>query len=247
MKTVKILSLCLAAMFGLYSCGSDDKDEKKEEKNKVYLVKSLTISEDGDYVKYTFTYENNKIVKWTGVDSDGETDGGTFSYPSAISVNYKGFDGEEEVITLDATENVISKQEGMYSDGEQYKGTYSFVDGYLSKISWNENGSIVYAWSNGNLTTIKDTYIYDDGKEEETSTIAYSDIENKTNIDFCLWLDDAEPIYTIQFMKNVSKNIPSSVKYGTGALSIISTTLDEKGRPSKMVYDGCTYTFEYYD
>ena len=115
------------------------------------------------------------------------------------------------------------------------------MDGYLSKISWNENGSIVYAWSNGNLTTIKDTYIYDDGKEEETSTIAYSDIENKTNIDFCLWLDDAEPIYTIQFMKNVSKNIPSSVKYGTGALSIISTTLDEK------VYDGATYTFEYYD
>ena len=148
---------------------------------------------------------------------------------------------------MDATENVISKQEGMYSDGEQYKGTYSFVDGYLSKISWNENGSIVYAWSNGNLTTIKDTYIYDDGKEEETSTIAYSDIENKTNIDFCLWLDDAEPIYTIQFMKNVSKNIPSSVKYGTGALSIISTTLDEKGRPSKMEYDECTYTFEYYD
>lgn len=250
MKTVKFLALCLAGVFGFYSCGSDDKDEKKEEQNKVYLVKSFTISEDGDYTKCTITYENNKITKFTYVDFDGDTFGGTFSYPSANSINVKSNVGSEGVVTMDATENVISKEEGTNSDGDTYKGTYSFIDGYLSKESWSENSYDTYTWLSGNLTSSKSTYVFDDGdgKEELVTKIEYSDIENNTNIDLYLWLDNGfDYAHTIQFMKNVSKNIPSSVKSGAGAPVVISTTLDEKGRPSKMVYDGTTYTFEYYD
>ncbi len=249
MKTVKILTLCLAGVFGLYSCGSDDKDEKKEEKNKVYLVKSLTISEGGDHDKYTLVYENDRITNITLVDSDGDTYAETFSYPSATSINCKSVDGEG-VITMDATGNVISKEEGTNFDGDTYKGVYSFIDGYLSKESWGENSYDTYTWLNGNLTSLKDTYVFEDGegKEERVTKIEYSDIENNTNIDFYLWLySGANYAYTIQFMKNVSKNIPSSVKYEEGSPAIISTTLDEKGRPSKMIYDGDTYTFEYYD
>lgn len=248
MKNFKTLALCLLAVFGLYSCGSDKNEDKKEEKNKVYLVKSLTITEDGDYEKYTLTYENNKVTKITVVDSYGDSYGETYSYPSATSVNCKFVDGGEGVITMDVTENVISKQEGTNSDGDRYEGTYSFVDGYLSKESWGENSYDTYTWLNGNLTSTKDTYMYNDGKEEYITTIAYSDIENNTNIDFYLWLDGgADPTYTIQFMKNVSKNVPSSVKSENGTPVVISTTLDEKGRPVKMVYDDATYTFEYYD
>jgi len=244
MKNFKTMALCLLAVLGLYSCGSDKNDDTKEDANKVYLVKSLTITEDGDYEKYTLTYDNNKITKITIVDSDGETYGETYSYPSETSINCKSVDGEG-VITMDASENVISKQEGVF-EGEQYKYTYSFIDGYFSKENSRENYYFTYTWLNGNLTSKKE--VFGGGQYENTTTIAYSDIENNTNIDFYLWLGcGADPTYTIQFMKNVSKNIPSSVKTDGGDIKTITTTLDEKGRPSKMVFWDTTYTFEYYD
>jgi len=48
-----------------------------------------------------------------------------------------------------------------------------------------------------------------------------------------------------QFIKNVSKNIPSSIKDNDKAPVSITTSLDDKGRPSKLEYNGAIYTFEY--
>lgn len=244
MKTVKFLALCLAGVFGLYSCGSDNKDEKKEEKNKVYLVKSIKSTwGDGNQSQTNFSYENGKIVKVTNIYSDGETDWFSLSYPSTTTINYKDSDGDDGVITLDASENVISKVELTW-----FKESFSFLDGNLTTFKYQEVDDVyTYAWSEGNLITSKNVYSDDEGyKHEETTSITYSDVKNNTNIDFYLWFEEGHALFTNQFIKNVSKNVPSSIKDNYG-ISTVTTTLDEKGRPSKMEYDGDTYTFEYYD
>ena len=249
MKTVKILTLCLAAMFGLYSCGSDDKDEKKEEQNKVYLVKNITCTyADGDFSKTSFTYENNKITKVTETNNyNGYMSTETYSYPSANTINYSWENDEstgEGIITMNSSENVVANIE--YSsyfkeEGERLsdKGVFLYSEGHIEKFSSTDYYYNLY-WSEGNLTTFKEDSDY-------SSNITYSDVKNNTNLDYYLWLNFEDVIFsTSQFIKNVSKNIPSSFK-SEGSLSTIKTTLDEKGRPSKMVYDGDTYTFEYYD
>lgn len=254
MKTVKILTLCLAAVFGLYSCGSDDKDEKKEEKNKVYLVKSIKEKWGDENPSQTnFSYENGKIIKVTNISSDGGTDWYTLSYPSATTVNYKDSGGDDGVITLDASENVISTVELTWFDEEggnyvNEKESFSFLDGNLTTFKYQEVDDVyTYAWSEGNLTTSKNVYSDDEGyKHEETTSITYSDVKNNTNIDFYLCFEEGHALFTNQFIKNVSKNVPSSIKDNYG-ISTVTTTLDEKGRPSKMEYNGYTYTFEYYD
>lgn len=242
MKTVKILALCLAGVFGFYSCGNDDKDEKKEEANKVYLIKSIKSiwNEDGSQSQTNFSYENGKIVKVVDVWSDGETVWRSYSYPSATTINCK-VNNEEEVIdvviTIDASENVIVKSEATGYDDE----TFSYLDGNIKKYSDGSN-NYTFTWSEGNLISSK---LVDDDNHEFTTAITYSDIKNNTNLDFFLWFDSGSEMFTSQFIKSVSNNLPSSIK--DSGISTIATTLDDKGRPSKMVYDGYTYTFEYYD
>jgi hypothetical protein len=248
MKTLKFLALCLIGAFGLYSCGSDEKDDKKEEKNKVYLVKNITCTyTDGDFSKTSFTYENSKITKVTETNNfNGYMSTDIYSYPSANTINYSWENDEtigEGIITMNATENVVANIE--YSsyykeDGERFseKGVFSYSEGYLAKVSSDEYGYNLN-WIEGNLTTFKDP--------DYSSNITYSDVNNNTNLDYYLWLNFEDVLFsTSQFIKNVSKNIPSSIK-SDGSLSTITTTLDEKGRPAKMVIDGDTYTFEYYE
>ena len=262
MKTLKFLALCLIGAFGLYSCGSDDKeDDKKEEKNKVYLVKSITVTYNGDFSKATLTYDNEKITKFTTVDSDGETYWRTYTYSSANSINVKDSEGSEGVITMSSSENVISKYESsdtFYNENtEEYENestTFSFMDGYLSKYDekWgdsydNYKRTTTCLWADGSVTSIKSTESEGNHTYESSTSITYSDVKNNTNIDFFLFFEDGEDLMCFsQFIKNVSKNIPSSIKRDS-SLSTITTTLDEKGRPAKMVIDGDTYTFEYYE
>ena len=253
MKTFKFLALCLVGVFGLYSCSNDDKDEKKEEQNKVYLVKSIKLTwGDGSQSQTNFSYENGKLVKVTDIYSNGETSWYSLSYPSTTTINYMDSDGDDGVITLDASENVISKAELTWFDEEDgywvnAKASFSFWDGNLTTFKPEEDDVYTYSWSEGNLTTSKNVY-YDDEryKHEETTLITYSDVKNNTNIDFYLWFEAEDALLTYQFIKSVSKNVPSSIK-DDYCVSTITTTLDEKGRPSKMVYDGHTYTFEYYE
>ena len=255
MKTLKFLALCLVGVFGLYSCGNDDKDEKKEEQNKVYLVKSISCTfTNGYFFKFTFTYDNGKITKFTAVDSDGETSWRTYTYSSANSINVKDSEGSEGVITMNSSENVISKYESsntFYNENtERYENesiTFSFMDGYLSKYSYSENTSTCL-WADGFITSIKNTEYEGNHTIESSTSITYSDVKNNTNIDFFLFFEEGEDLMSFsQFIKNVSKNIPSSYKTDSGSLYTVTTTLDEKGRPAKMVIDGEAYTFEYYE
>lgn len=243
-KVVYFLSSALVAMFAFTSCGSDD-DDSKENKDKVYNVKSITYkNSDGDFDKCTFVYENDKISKVTYTDSDGEMTTLKFTYASASSINVTSDDGSSVVITMDVANNVISKYESSSYDDEEsewhnYSEIFEFEAGKLSSITSGEEHdfySTILGWENNNIT------LYD-GDEQ----FIYSDVKNNTNIDFALWLEEESLIYTSQFMKNISNNIPSSYKSSYSGVAVITTTLDEKGRPSKMVFDGDTYTFEYYD
>lgn len=115
----------------------------------------------------------------------------------------------------------------------------------MTKEEW-EDDEETFTWANGNVTP----------NYYETT---YSNIQNKTNMDFVLFYNlvysrDKLYFYRIfsQFIKNVSKNIPASQSIDDGEYGIIkydfSTTLDEKGRPSKISVDEDeSFIFEYYD
>ena len=241
MKTLKFWALSLVAVLGLYSCGND-----KNEENKVYLVKSITITVGEDSQKYTFAYDNDKLSKITYLDYFGETNEVTFSYLSETKVNIKSEKREDE-ITLDAS-NVVSTRE---SSETNYSTTYSYTDGYLSSENWSGE-TYSHSWSNGNMTKSNYTLVTAEGEELANSSIAigYSDVKNNTNLDLYLWLEkDGQDfcgfLAMSQFIKNVSKNIPNSVKNNDNEPVSITTTLDDKGRPSQLNYDGAIYTFEY--
>ncbi len=245
-KIIYFLSSAIVAIFAFTGCGSDD-DDSKESKDKVYNVKSITCTEsDGDFDKVTFTYENNKLSKVTYTSENEKKNSRwyKFSYASASSINVSGDNDFSAVITMDASNNVISKIESSFYDEEEYEWykdseIFEFEAGKLSSIMYRDEHyfySTILGWENNNIT------LYD-GDEQ----FIYSDVKNNTNIDFALWLEEEYFIYTSQFMKNISNNIPSSYKSSYSGVAVITTTLDEKGRPSKMVFDGDTYTFEYYD
>ena len=237
MKTLKFLAVCLVALLGLHSYGSNGND--------VDFVKSITLTVDEDSEKYSFAYDDDKISKITFVDFEGEASEVTFSYPSETSVNVKA-NGREDVITM--TENGISERSISYTkDGSTASATYSFADGYFVQETWSSTEVYGYAWSDGNLTTV--TYDLETLLNSETD-IEYSDIENNTNLDIYLWLyRDGQDLFGFiaqnQFIKNVSKNIPSLVKIDDDEPISIESTLDDKGRLSQLVYNGVTYTFEY--
>ena len=244
MKTLKFGALCLVAVLGLYSCGNDKNEENSE--NKVYLVKSITITEGEASQKYTFAYDNDKLSKITYLDYFGETNEVPFSYLSDTKVDIKSEKREDE-ITLNAS-NVVSTRE---SSATSYSATYFYTDGYLSSENWSAE-IYDHLWSNGNMTTSNYTLITEEGKELLSSSIAigYSDVKNNTNLDLYLWLEkDGQDfcgfLAMSQFIKNVSKNIPSSVKDNDKEPVSITTTLDDKGRPSQLNYDGAIYSFEY--
>lgn len=238
-KVVYFLSSAIVAMFAFTGCGSDD-DDSKENKDKVYNVKSITLNSLDYKEKVSFTYENNKLAKVSSMD-DEDNYWEKLSYTSETSINVTDSDGDESVITMDASNNVIVKEEYSWYDEDEEEWNketteYDFNGGYLSSINRVGDHIVLLDWENGNISS------YDD------ITFVYSNIKNNTNLDFAMLLADGGVSWQLmnQFIKNVSKNIPSSVKSGN-AVGIITTTLDEKGRPSKMVFDGDTYTFEYYD
>lgn len=225
------------------ACGSDDDD--KDEK-KVYLVKSISrTNKDGEIDKVVYTYEDGKFKKITDTNDRGKAFWEELSYVSTTSINVIDSDGDEAVYTMDATNNVVKNYESNYGTE-----TYIYVNGYLSSVKWEnkdtEDPYVDYEnleWTDGNLTT----YRYGDGEAFSTAVdITYSDIDNKTNFDIFLLLNDGDCLYSTQFIKNVSKKIPSSLK-GGDQIAIITTTLDEKGRPATVSCEGDTYTFEYFE
>ena len=256
MKTIKLLALGLVAAFGLYSCGKD-KDDVKENDGKVYLVKSIKCT--GDDSKYTFTYDNNNRLIKVLKEEDDNIENGTYSYEGNNITEKWTYSDEDQfkhlsrVITMDASNefisNLIETHTYYYDDGSEpreynYPVSFSFNSGYFTK-EIEEAGEETYTWANGNVTANYET--------------SYSNVQNKTNMDFVLfyetvYLRDNLCFYRIfsQFIKNVSKNIPASQSIDDGEYGIVkydfSTTLDEKGRPSKITVDEeeCFF-FEYYD
>jgi len=244
MRTFRLLVICLVTVLGLVSCGNDKNEENNE--NNVYFVKSITVTVGEDSQKYTFAYDNDKLSKITYLNYWGETNEVIFSYPSATKINIKSVNREDE-LTLDAS-NLVSKRT---SSESEISTSYSFSDGYLSNETYSAE-SYGYSWSNGNLTTSKYTLVDEQGSvvSNSSTSIEYSDVKNNTNVDLYLWLErDGQDFCGFlalnQFIKNVSKNIPSSVKDNDKAPVSITTSLDDKGRPSKLEYNGAIYTFEY--
>ena len=265
MKTVKLLALGLVAAFSFYSCGKD-KDEAKEDNGKVYMVKSITCSDNENkevYSKYTFTYDNNNRLVKVLKEKDDFVESGTYSYQTNTITEKWAYSDESvvkhlsRVITMNASNefisNLIETHTYHYNDETEprevnYPVSFSFNSGYLAKETEDlgeDKDEEIYTWANGNVSARYET--------------SYSNIQNKTNMDFVLFYETVYSrgnlcFYRIfsQFIKNVSKNIPNSQsiddgEYGTVKYEI-STLLDEKGRPSKITVDEeeCFF-FEYYD
>lgn len=256
-KVFYVLSICIIGALGLSSCGKD-KDEAKEDDGKVYLVKSITCTDNDS--KYTFTYDNNNRLVKVLKEEDDLIEEGKYSYQGNTITETWTVSNEivpqrlSRVITMDASNefisNLIETHTNYYDDGEtreyNYPVSFSFNLGYITK-EIEEGGEETYTWTNGNVTL-------------DNFETTYSNIKNKTNMDFVLFYvmlygRDNLCFYRIfsQFIKNVSKNIPASQSFDPGGEDDIvkydfSTTLDEKGRPSKITVDEDeSFIFEYYD
>lgn len=245
-KKILFAFMALATSFSLVSCGSDDDD--KDDKV-VYLVKSISCTdEDDDVNKYEFEYENGKLTKVTHTKSYDSSylrwDGITYS--SATSFTATDQNGEELLGTMDASNNTI-----VYCEDEDDEATFSYAKGYLTKEirgEKRENPYVMtrnYEWEKGNITKIT----FEDNESERNSqeaTITYSGVDNTTNFDLLMWVVGEDWFFTTQFIKNVSSKVPSSVSI-EGRDFPITTTLDEKGRLATMEYDELIFTFEYFE
>lgn len=230
------------------ACGKDDDEDSKNSKEISY-VKTITYTgSDGHMEKIVFTYENNKLKNVTDFYGE-ESYSFEFKYTSDNSIKMVGDEECETIITLDPSTKTISKIENVYDD-VVYTTNYTFKNSFLASTNflayktWECEDSDLYTWSNNNLTEIKKMY---EGEVEKSITIAYSDIDNNTNIDIILWMMNSDFVIMSHFIKNISTKIPSSIKINDWDELPISTSLDEKGRPTKMTFNGETYTFEYYD
>lgn len=243
MKILRTLALCLATALVFSSC---DKNDSTDDTNKVYLVKKLIITSAEESYDFSFYYDNGKITKIAFIDIFGDNDEVTLSYTSETTIKVKA-NHRDDIVTLDPQTKVISKREPV---DNSYTGNCIFSDGHFTKDDYGGE-AYEYMWTDGNLTNMK--YGNKVSAVETISNVEYSNVVNNTNLDIYLWIDancddELRYIYTTQFIKNVSRNVPSSIKYSNeDAPTPITTILDANDRPSQLKYGGTTYTFEYFD
>ncbi len=241
----KILLALSSAMFLFAACGSDDDGDSKNS-NEISYVKSITYTDsEGDMEKITFTYEKNKLTSLAASYKE-HSYVSDFTYTSDNSIKMVNNDEEgESILTLDPSTKNLLKVDSKYGE-DVFTTNYSYKGVFLASMG-DEEYFETYTWSNNNLTKIEEIY---DGDVEGTVTVAYSDIDNNTNLDFTIWLIDEDPTALQQFITNISKKIPSTftiTEDGETEEVKISTSLDDKGRVAKMIIEDKTYTFEYYD
>lgn len=207
-KVLYLLSIAIVAILGMCACGNDKTDDPQPKHDEVFIVKGVTITSEWDGQQFTFAYK--------------------FSYKNEklFIVNY----------SMEGTETYTDTEEIL----DLYLPRHKFSeDNYVVRCDYpirenDKEGYNTYTWSKANLTEIKQKYQNQNYSHyDNESEITYSDIENKTNIDWAMFLymhnngNYNSPYYfSKDYLLNISKNIPN---YFAGSY-IKNVEIDEQGR-----------------
>lgn len=228
---------------GLFSACNKKDDTNPESKDAMYYLKSMKKidGKDNSIIKEeTYVYKDKKLTQVLTNMYD-ETFNTTYTYSSDKIIRQDVDYGET---TMETNNNIVISRKNKNEDF-----SYTYESNFLSTISgildntcfWKE----LYKYVDGNLISFQ---LFDDDNLDEECSFEYSNIVNKTNVDFGNFLyNEDETCSFSQFIGNVSKNIPIKVSTDYGGSSDITISLDSKGRPTKIVFDGDEYEFEYYE
>ena len=229
----RILSMVAIAAI-TYGC---KKSEKVESDNKVLSsnclitkVKEVEKWEGGQsyltVFDYTYNADNNlSLLSADGVNILKQPTRYLFSY--SYSGNSFTVDGDDQYTYTKNSSGQITKKD----EGEGTIINYVYSNGYLSKSTWSEGGTIystdTYTWQNGNLTKI--VYKDEESGDTETTTIEYyQDKPALPNFDYVFtYIEDWKSVdYSeIPFVNNVGKGV-----YGNVNKNLVKTIRTESGQ-----------------
>lgn len=219
-------------------CGDDKNPDAPEEVTK--LVKGIdfvVVDEDNYTVTFLFSYDSDGRVKEFRLREGDWVDVQRFVRRGDVMEVMDEDGGVEETIYFD--------DEGYVTQYDYYNNAiYTYKDGCLSEIDM-QNGDnhghrdIRYMWEDGNIVQLT----FSDG---DVTTIGYSKIENKCNIDIMTFMDmELTPGSYAMFDRSVFKGLhsrclPEAVTYWDGTSYDIEYDIDEDGYPVKcdIRYDG---------
>ena len=143
---MKKLFLIVAAMFAAvsFSACSDD-DENGGDSNTSIVSQIIQQDEDGETLVWKFDYDNQGRI--TKISSDDFTT--RFSYAAGEIEITERYDGEDYVYssTLNWHWYIAT-----LNDIEGITSNYSYdKNGYLSKLTWGDDGDLQCTWNNGDL------------------------------------------------------------------------------------------------
>ena len=227
-KVLYLLSIAIVAIFGMCACGKDKTEDPQPKQDEIFIVKGVAITSEWDGQQFTFAYK--------------------FSYKNEklFIVNYS-MEGTETYTDTEEISDLYLAKHKFSEDNYVVRCDYPIEEEY------DKEGYNTYTWSKGNLTEIKQKYQNQNYSHyDNESEIKYSDIENKTNIDWAMFLymhnneNYNSPYYfSKDYLLNISKNIPN---YFVGSY-IKNVEIDEQGRLVTFTQDDqgliSKYTVEY--
>lgn len=260
MKKILIL---LAVCATVWCCSKDDEEARfsPEGKKLVAKIRCEDIENETEYDQMVFQYDKNgNIEKVTENDpEDEDTYTVVFKHSNdKITIDYTEVyveDGKTETdkgttVYMLNDKGYVASCEMVWGDNERGKDTYSYnTEGQLVKyVSEETYGSSFrketyeYGWANGNLVSRKQT------GSSYTNTYAYTDEENKANIDLgaLYWnIGTNDWLELFGYLGKINKNFLA--KYGS---TTYKYTFDDEGYATQIQeYENNTlryrYTIEY--
>ncbi|WP_195976209.1 DUF4595 domain-containing protein [Alistipes onderdonkii] len=242
---MKKLFLIVAALFVAvsFSACSDD-DENEGGSNTSIVSQIIQQDEDGETLVWKFDYDNQgRIAK---ISSDDFTT--LFSYTVGEVEITERYDGEDYVYsaTLNGQGYIATLND---IDGNTSNYSYD-KNGYLSKLTWGDDGELQCTWNNGDLINEHRT-----GSDPMNYNYEYTNYPAKQNIDIFAFVygychvDDPEYLGVGDLLGKKSTHLIKSSTSQAEAHVSFSYELDANGNPTKVTmsseYETITYKILY--
>lgn len=226
---MKKLFLIVAAMFAVVpflACSDDDDNGGGSHASIVSQI--IYQNEDGETVIWKFDYDNQGHI--TKIYSDYSTT--LFSYAAGKVEITESYDGEDYVYS--ATLNGQGYIATLNADGSTHNYSYD-ENGYVSKLTWGNDGDLQCTWSNGDLINEHRT-----GDDPRDYNYEYTNYLAKQNIDIFAFtygychVDDPEFIGAAGLVGRKNAHLIKSAAIPDGENISFSYELDSNGNPTKV-------------
>lgn len=242
---MKKLFLIVAAMFAAvsFSACSDD-DENGGGSHTSIVSQIIQQDEDGTSLIWKFDYDNQgRVVQMTYGDEYTK-----FTYSEGKVIITECYMGENFVY------NALLNGQGYITtltDTDGSISNYSYdKNGYLSILTWGDDGNLQCSWNNGDLINEHRT-----GSDPMDYNYEYTNYPAKQNIDIFAFMygychvDDPEFIGAVGLVGRKSAHLIKSFASQDGGNMSFTYELDGNGNPTKVTmasqYETTTYKILY--